>query len=97
MTNRPSLGDFESLAGARFILETPGGEPVAAELLTVTPHVRVARPDDPGFSLLFRAATADRLPQGMYPLAHDRLGRLDVFLVPVGRDADGLLLEAVFN
>jgi hypothetical protein len=79
------------------MLETPDGKSVAAELLTVTPLARVARPEDPGFSLVFRAATAERLPQGIYPLAQDRLGRLDVFLVPIGRDADGLLLEAVFN
>lgn len=95
MAERPSRADFDSLIGGRFDLALPAGEPVAAELLTVAPAG--GRPDGAGFSLVFRAATADRLPQAIYPLAHDRLGRLDVFLVPVGRDAGGLLLEAVFN
>lgn len=50
------------------------------------------------FSLIFNGP-ADRLyPQRMYPLEHDRLGRLNLFIVPVGRAQDGrFLYEAVFN
>ena len=41
---------------------------------------------------------ADRLlQQGMYQLQHDQLGALELFLVPVGRDHEGLYYEAVFN
>ena len=49
------------------------------------------------FSLLFRGPLQPLLPQRIYPLEHDRLGRFDLFIVPVRRDANGLYYEAVFN
>jgi hypothetical protein len=36
------------------------------------------------------------LPQRIYSLAHDSLGRLEIFLVPVGRDADGVRCQPIF-
>lgn len=51
------------------------------------------------FSLLFRVVgPGDDLPQNTYSFRHSRLGRLQVFIVPVGAAADaGRLHEAVFN
>ena len=49
------------------------------------------------FSLLFRGPHPPLLPQQIYPFEHDRLGRFDLFIVPVKRDARGLYYEAVFN
>ena len=49
------------------------------------------------FSLLFVGAADDEPVQALFELQHDQLGQLQVFLVPVGRDERGLLLEAVFN
>jgi hypothetical protein len=49
------------------------------------------------FTLLFRAPLQPLLPQQIYPVRHDRLGRFDLFIVPVKRDANGLYYEAVFN
>jgi len=49
------------------------------------------------FSLLFRGPQQPLLPQQIYPFEHDRLGRFDLFIVPVKRDAHGLYYEAVFN
>ncbi len=49
------------------------------------------------FSLLFRGPREPQLPQQIYPVEHDRLGRFDLFIVPVKRDANGLYYEAVFN
>ena len=37
------------------------------------------------------------LPQYNYPLEHERMGRIAIFLVPVGRDDRGFRYEAVFN
>lgn len=36
-------------------------------------------------------------PQGIYRMIHPSGRFLDVFLVPVGRDAGGMLYEAVFS
>ena len=49
------------------------------------------------FSLLFRGPHQPLLRQQIYPFEHDRLGRFDLFIVPVKRDAHGLYYEAVFN
>jgi hypothetical protein len=49
------------------------------------------------FSLVFRGPLDQPLEQGLCPLAHDALGNADLFLVPVGREADGFRYEAVFN
>ena len=49
------------------------------------------------FSIVLRAP-GDRLaPQRTYTLENERLGRLDVFLVPIGPDALGMRYEAVFG
>jgi hypothetical protein len=37
------------------------------------------------------------LPQRIYQLHHQRLGALDIFLVPIKRDANGTTYEAVFT
>jgi hypothetical protein len=49
------------------------------------------------FSLLFRTASQVVLPQKLYGLKNASLGRLEIFLVPVARDREGVLYQAVFN
>ncbi|MBN6152038.1 hypothetical protein JR065_16970 [Xanthomonas sp. AmX2] len=49
------------------------------------------------FSLLFRNASAFLFPQQTYRMRHARLGELGIFLVPVARERDGFLYQAIFN
>jgi hypothetical protein len=49
------------------------------------------------FSLVFRGPLQPVLPQRIYRLEHEGLGTLEIFLVPVGPDKDGMRYEAVFN
>lgn len=49
------------------------------------------------FSLLFLCADTRVLGQGTYALEHERLGMLEIFLVPVGADGGGVQYQAVFN
>jgi len=49
------------------------------------------------FSLYFRSGSQVVLPQRMYPFEHDGMGRLDIFIVPVAREPQGILYEALFN
>lgn len=49
------------------------------------------------FSLMFRAASPVVFPQRLYRLSNPVMGTLDIFLVPVGRDREGVLYQAVFN
>ncbi|HRC84218.1 MAG TPA: hypothetical protein PK413_01260 [Thermoanaerobaculia bacterium] len=49
------------------------------------------------FSLVFVGSRNQVLPQRIYPLDHPDLGRLEIFLVPIGPDARGMRYEAVFT
>jgi hypothetical protein len=53
-------------------------------------------PRDP-FIVVFRGPVDPILPQRIYRLEHSTLGVLEIFLVPIGRDADGVRYEAVFG
>jgi hypothetical protein len=85
---------FEPLVGGEFV----SGDPEASfQLVDVTelqsqPH---APRTDP-FVLTFVGAPG--LAQRMYALDHPNLGRLEIFLVPIGPGPDGRFrYEAVFN
>lgn len=49
------------------------------------------------FALLFKCAKPVILPQRVYPFANSGFGKMDIFIVPVGRDRDGVVYQAIFN
>ncbi len=49
------------------------------------------------FSLVFRGSLQPVLPQRTYRVEHDGIGEFDLFLVPIGPDAEGMRYEAVFT
>lgn len=49
------------------------------------------------FSLVLAGPRAPLLPQATYALRHPALGAIEVFLVPIGQDADATRYEATFN
>jgi hypothetical protein len=49
------------------------------------------------FSLLFHGPKSFYVPQKIYPLEHEAIGTLEIFLVPVGPDERGMRYEAIFN
>ncbi|MBI2839705.1 MAG: hypothetical protein HYX75_15445 [Acidobacteria bacterium] len=58
---------------------------------------RAAGPRRP-FSLIFSNPRKDSyLPQRTYCLEHGKLGVLEIFLVPIGPDENGMFYEAVFT
>jgi hypothetical protein len=58
---------------------------------------RMKTPVQETFSLMFRGPLTLFVPQGIRTLKHGKLGELDIFLVPVGKEEDGFQYEAVFN
>jgi hypothetical protein len=92
-------GAFAPHQGSTFTTCFEGAEPVPLTLIEVNelPFRERAPRADP-FSLVFTGPSTVQFQQGVYPLEHEALGRLEVFLVPIQPDADGLpRLEAVFN
>lgn len=49
------------------------------------------------FSILLRGPAEPVLPQAIYRIEHNEMGALDLFLVPIGPDDQGMRYEAVFN
>lgn len=49
------------------------------------------------FTLLFRSAPDIYLPQRMYHMENAQLEPMDLFIVPVGPDKQGMRYEAVFS
>ncbi|MFC5569288.1 DUF6916 family protein [Lysobacter yangpyeongensis] len=49
------------------------------------------------FSLLFRNASSFLFPQQTYRMRHPAIGEVGIFLVPVAREREGFLYQAVFN
>jgi hypothetical protein len=80
---------------SKFRLQREGFEPVDLELTEVS-DLRTARRQEI-FSIYFRGPAAFVLPQSIYHLEHNKLDRCDLFLVPIGRDGEGVTYEAVFN
>ena len=98
-----SLAMFSPHVGSRFTYEPASGDSHIFELVEAASRGGDQDPDrNECFSLVFfdRLASAhSHLPQAMYAFEHDALGKLDLFIVPIGPDADreGMRYEAVFG
>jgi len=93
-----AVGDFSGRIGEGFRVPLVDGSIV----LTLAEVTDLARKDHAGprrapFSLVFRGPLSPVLPQRIWPLEHAALGRLEIFLVPIGPDPEGMRYEAVFN
>ena len=91
---------FAPLVGDDFTVTTAEG----VHTMRLVEATAGAEPGGPGpqgqqrmqFSLVFRGPAAPLLPQGTYGVAHEAVGDQELFLVPLGRDADGVRYEAAF-
>lgn len=106
MTEILTIGQFRPLIDKPFWLEPEGVGRVELLLAEVIDHGPGLDIGDPGrdrtFSLIFRGGLLGPeknmyLRQGTYTLKQEDLGSLDIFLVPIGPDRDGMRYEAVFN
>jgi hypothetical protein len=95
-----SLADFGPWVGTEFRVTTEPGNAIAMELVETTPLTASGKvPRRQPFSLIFRGPKDRHLEQRIHNLEHDRLGRLGLFLVPIGPGADGNgpYYQAIFN
>jgi hypothetical protein len=51
----------------------------------------------PPFALMFLGSNPFILPQRLYKFDLDGIGLVDIFLVPVGKNEQGVSYQAVFN
>ena len=86
---------FAGLLHEPFQVIQPGSASFHLTLVDVIEHLHTARQES--FSVFFHGPVSPFMQQGMYHLCHEKLGAMDLFLVPMGRDGDGFQYEAVFN
>ena len=95
MSERLTKESFSENLNTKFLIPLqPSG---AAELELIEVLVTMATPDREQFSLFFRGPQEYLFPQATYHLEHEKMGPMDIFIVPIGREADGFRYEAVFN
>ena len=92
------LESFMPHVGSPFQLQVEGGSAVALELAKAAPLSQGVPGGRVPFSLLFLGPEgAGGLPQRTWTLEHAALGRLDIFLVPLGPVQGRMRYEAVFS
>jgi hypothetical protein len=87
-----SAADFAPLRGDRFRIAPDDVPAFEAELIEVTEIAREPGGRTP-FSLVFQGGPSPPLPQRIYRVEHERLGPIEIFLVPIATDR----YEAVFT
>lgn len=98
MLDRLTSRDFSGLVGELFEVTAPDGERLELTLIEVgesgSAPPGVARAP---FFVHWRGPGHRLLSQGTYPIAHAGLGLLELFIVPIAKEADGFRYEAVFS
>jgi len=84
----------ESL-NSKFLMRFENAEPLELTLVSVTELPAAAGQEQ--FSAIFGAPINAPIAQGIYQLEHERFGLFGIFLVPIGRDQEGVRYEALFN
>lgn len=93
--NIPSHADFAENLNTSFRLHLDDAKLVEVKLVEVSELLESR--SQVRFSLVFRGPLDVPLSQQSCVMSHDRLGDFEPFLVPIARDEEGFLYEAVFN
>jgi hypothetical protein len=98
MLNQLQSGDFTPHLNDQFIIHAESLEPIEAELIDVSELGGPTFDQRPPFSIVLRTGQQDQyLIQAIYRVEHAAMGSLDLFLVPLGPDRNGMRYEAVFT
>jgi hypothetical protein len=99
MSEFQSEEEFRKHLNTPFRLQVNAPKPIDLTLVAVE-----SRPSDATeeqgmerFSVMFVGSPEFLLPQNTYRLVHPEMGEFDIFLVAIGKEADGYHYEAVYN
>jgi len=88
--------DFSGCLNQTFTLELDDASTYPLKLISVDKHPgRATSSEHEAFSIVFRGANPG-LEQQIYHIKHDTLGAMELFIVPIGPDDEGMCYEAVF-
>lgn len=86
---------FQENLNTEFRVQLEPSTIVAVELVELLEGVSTPRQEQ--FSLTFRGPFETPFGQGMRDVEHDKMGAFVLFFVPIARNPDGMVYEAVFN
>ncbi len=96
MLEKLTESTFFEHVGSTFGVRVDSGDAVKIELIECKALGRGETAERQPFSLLFRGAKGLDMPQQIYTMEHERLGSMEIFIVPVGPVEGGMGFEAVF-
>ena len=97
MLDKLTKETFVPVKGSLFQLAIENRPAIPLELVEVAGNGLQGRARREQFSLRFRGPASPALAQRIYRLEHATLGTLEIFLVPIQKDPDGMIYEAVFT
>lgn len=86
---------FQDHLNTEFSVQIDPSTIVSVELLEFVEGE--STPKQEQFSLMFRGPLETPFSQGIRALSHDKMGTFELFLVPISKNPDGMVYEAVFN
>lgn len=95
MTQRLSSANFAEHVPSTFVIRVSPQETYQLELMRVAEHNYSPKTEQ--FSLFFRGPLSPILPQQTYSLEHEKLGSLNLFLVPLGPEDGAMRYEVCFS
>lgn len=99
MAEFQTAADYARNLNTTFRFEAEGLAPIDLKLVAVTPK-KIEPHEQAGmerFSAMFTGPLDVFLPQQLYRVSHPDMGEFEIFLVPLGKEADYLRYEAVYN
>jgi hypothetical protein len=99
MSDFQSEAEFAKNLNTNFRVDLEEAGHMDLKLVSVTPR-KVETTEQPGmerFSAVFSGPLDLLLPQRTYHVTHPEMGEFYVFLVAIGKEADGFRYEAVYN
>ncbi len=95
MLDQLTSRDFADLPAGALVVEHAGAKlPMEVLQLRELPPIS---PRAKPFAVVLAGPASPMLQQGIHTLVHPALGRLDLFMVPIGRDAERTRYEIIFN
>jgi Domain of unknown function (DUF6916) len=101
MDSPPTENEFSQHLNTKYRVNIDAPQPIELELVDVKSYVNKNNPAEQGgmerFSVYFLGSDDILLPQGTYRLTHERMGDVDLFLVPIKQEEHAFRYEAIFN
>ena len=96
MLEHLTLDSLSAQLNTKFRISVEPEKIVELELVEVQAHGDVAGQTE-RFSAMFRGPLDLFLPQSTYLMEHEQLGSVEIFIVPISKNGEGIYYEAVFN